>query len=177
MSRIGINPVQIPDGVDVKIDGGSVTVKGKLGELRASFTDDVVISQDNGVITVAPQKGAPKARQMWGMSRSIIYNLVVGVSEGFSKKLEISGVGYRAQVKGQDLVLQLGFSHEVRYPMPDGILIKCPDQTTVEISGADKQKVGQVASDIRGFRPPEPYKGKGVRYAGEFIVRKEGKKK
>ncbi len=177
MSRIGKNPVQVPDGVEVKIDGGSVTVKGKLGELTASFTNDVVITQDNGVITVAPQEGAPRARQMWGMSRSIIQNLVVGVSEGFSKKLEISGVGYRAQVKGKDLVMQLGFSHEVRYPMPEGITIKCPDQTTIEISGADKQKVGQVASDIRGYRPPEPYKGKGVRYAGEFIVRKEGKKK
>jgi len=114
---------------------------------------------------------------MWGMSRSVINNLVVGVSEGFAKKLEITGVGYRAQVQGKDLVMQLGYSHEVRYPMPEGIDIKCPDQTTIEISGADKQKVGQIASESRGYRPPEPYKGKGVRYAGEFIVRKEGKKK
>jgi len=177
MSRIGKNPVQLPDGVNVTIAGQTVTAKGKLGELSASFTDDVVITQDGNVITVAPREGAARAKQMWGMSRSVINNLVLGVSEGFSKKLEISGVGYRAQVQGKDLVMQLGFSHEVRYPMPQGIDIKCPDQTTIEISGADKQKVGQVASEIRGYRPPEPYKGKGVRYAGEFIVRKEGKKK
>jgi len=177
MSRIGKNPVSVPDGVNVTIDGQTVTAKGKLGELTASFTDDVDIAQDNGQITVSPREGAPRARQMWGMTRSVINNLVTGVSEGFSKKLEITGVGYRAQVQGKDLVMQLGFSHEVRYPMPEGIDIKCPDQTTIEISGADKQKVGQVASEIRGYRPPEPYKGKGVRYAGEFILRKEGKKK
>ena len=177
MSRIGKNPVQVPDGVNVEVTGQNVTAKGKLGELSASFTDDVVITLDGNVITVAPREGASRAKQMWGMSRSIINNLVEGVSTGFSKKLEISGVGYRAQVQGKDLVMQLGFSHEIRYPKPAGIEIKCPDQTTIEISGADKQKVGQVASEIRGYRPPEPYKGKGVRYAGEFIVRKEGKKK
>lgn len=177
MSRIGKNPVQLPDGVNVTIVDQTVTAKGKLGELSASFTDDVVISLDGNVVTVAPREGAPRAKQMWGMSRSVINNLVVGVSAGFAKKLEITGVGYRAQVQGRDLVLQLGYSHEVRYPMPEGIDIKCPDQTTIDISGADKQKVGQVAAEIRGYRPPEPYKGKGVRYAGEFIVRKEGKKK
>lgn len=177
MSRIGKNPVQLPDGVDVTIAGQTITAKGKLGELTASFTDDVIITQDGNTVVVAPREGAARAKQMWGMSRSVINNLVLGVSQGFSKKLEITGVGYRAQVQGKDLVLQLGFSHEVRYPMPQGIDIKCPDQTTIEISGADKQKVGQVASEIRSYRPPEPYKGKGVRYAGEFIVRKEGKKK
>jgi len=177
MSRIGKNPVPLPDGVSVAIVDQTVTAKGKLGELSASFTDDVEIAQDGNVITVSPREGAPRAKQMWGMTRSVINNLVLGVSEGFNKKLEITGVGYRAQVQGKDLVLQLGFSHEVRYTMPQGIDIKCPDQTTIEISGADKQKVGQVASEIRGYRPPEPYKGKGVRYSGEYIVRKEGKKK
>lgn len=177
MSRIGKNPVSLPDGVNVTIDGGTVTAKGKLGELSATFTNDVVITQNDNLVTVAPREGAARAKQMWGMTRTVINNLVVGVSEGFAKKLEISGVGYRAQVQGKDLVMQLGFSHEVRYTMPEGIDIKCPDQTTIDISGADKQKVGQVASEIRGYRPPEPYKGKGVRYAGEFIVRKEGKKK
>ena len=177
MSRIGKNPVSLPDGVSVTIDGETVTAKGKLGELSATFTNDVVITQDDNLVTVAPREGAARAKQMWGMTRTVINNLVVGVSEGFAKKLEITGVGYRAQVQGKDLVLQLGFSHEVRYPMPEGIDIKCPDQTTIDISGADKQKVGQVASEIRGYRPPEPYKGKGVRYSGEFIVRKEGKKK
>jgi large subunit ribosomal protein L6 len=177
MSRIGKNPVSLPDGVSVVINEQTVTAKGKLGELTASFTDDVEITQEGNVVTVRPREGAPRAKQMWGMSRSVINNLVVGVSEGFTKKLEITGVGYRAQVQGKDLVMQLGYSHEVRYPMPEGIDIKCPDQTTIEISGADKQKVGQVASEIRGYRPPEPYKGKGVRYAGEYIVRKEGKKK
>lgn len=177
MSRIGKNPVSLPDGVSVTIDGATVTAKGKLGELSATFTNDVVITQDDNLVTVAPREGAARAKQMWGMTRTVINNLVVGVSEGFAKKLEISGVGYRAQVQGKDLVLQLGYSHEIRYTMPEGIDIKCPDQTTIDISGADKQKVGQVASEIRGYRPPEPYKGKGVRYSGEFIVRKEGKKK
>lgn len=177
MSRIGKNPVQVPDGVDVNIAGQIVTAKGKLGELTASFTNDVVITQDANLITVAPREGAARAKQMWGMTRSVIANLVEGVANGFAKQLLISGVGYRAQVQGKDLVLQLGFSHEVRYTMPAGIDIKCPDQTTIDISGADKQKVGQVAAEIRSYRPPEPYKGKGVRYAGEFVVRKEGKKK
>ena len=177
MSRIGKNPVQVPDGVSVEVSGQTVTAKGKKGELTASFTDDVVITLDGNVVTVAPREGAAKARQMWGMTRTIISNLVEGVTNGFSKKLLISGVGYRAAMKGSDLVMQLGFSHEVIVPVPAGIDIKCPDQTTIEISGADKQKVGQIASNIRSFRPPEPFKGKGVRYDGEYIVRKEGKKK
>ncbi|MBF0247118.1 MAG: 50S ribosomal protein L6 [Alphaproteobacteria bacterium] len=177
MSRIGKHPVQIPSGVTVDVKGQTVSAKGKLGELSASFTDDVVISMNDNAVSVAPREGAPRGVAMWGMTRSVINNLVVGVSEGFSKKLLISGVGYRAQMKGKDLVLQLGFSHEVVYPVPEGITINCPDQTTIDISGADKQKVGQIAAEIRGYRPPEPYKGKGVRYADEFILRKEGKKK
>ncbi len=177
MSRIGINPISVPDGVTVEIAGTIVTAKGKLGELSAQLTDDVVVTQADGTITVAPRKGAPRAKQMWGMTRTVINNLVVGVAEGFEKKLEINGVGYRAQVKGKDLVLQLGYSHEVNYPIPEGITVKCPDQTHVEISGSDKQKVGQIAAEIRAYRSPEPYKGKGVKYADEYIVRKEGKKK
>lgn len=177
MSRIGKNPVQIPDGVSVAMSGLVVTAKGKLGELSATLTDDVVVTINDNDVKVDPREGAPRARQMWGMSRSIINNLVEGVSQGFTKKLLITGVGYRAQIRGSDLVLALGFSHEVVVPVPQGITINCPDQTTIDISGADKQKVGQIASDIRGFRPPEPYKGKGVRYADEFVVRKEGKKK
>jgi len=177
MSRIGKNPVQIPDGVSVEMSGLTVTAKGKLGELSALLTDDVVVTINDNEVKVDPREGAPRSRQMWGLSRSVINNLVEGVSQGFAKKLLITGVGYRAQVKGKDLVLQLGFSHEVVYPIPDGITINCPDQTTVDVSGADKQKVGQVASEIRGYRPPEPYKGKGVRYADEYILRKEGKKK
>jgi len=177
MSRIGKNPVQIPDGVTVEVAGQTVTAKGKLGELSASFTDDVVISMNDNTVKVDPREGASRSKQMWGMARSVINNLVVGVSEGFSKKLEVNGVGYRAQVQGKDLVLQLGYSHEIRYPVPQGITINCPDQTTIDISGADKQKVGQVASEIRGYRPPEPYKGKGVKYSDEYILRKEGKKK
>jgi len=177
MSRIGKNPVQIPDGVSVVVTGQDVSAKGKLGELSASFTDDVIITLDGNVVTVAPREGAARARSMWGMTRSVISNLVEGVSQGFTKQLQITGVGYRAAMKGSDLVMQLGFSHEVVVPVPKGIKIECPDQTTINISGADKQKVGQIAAEIRSFRPPEPYKGKGVRYAGEYIVRKEGKKK
>ena len=177
MSRIGINPINVPDGVTVSIEGAIVTAKGKMGELTAQLTDDVVVVQDGGEIKVSPREGAARAKQMWGMSRTVINNLVVGVAEGFTKKLEINGVGYRAALQGKDLVLQLGFSHEIRYPTPQGIEIKCPDQTHVEISGADKQKVGQVAAEIRSYRPPEPYKGKGVKYEGEYIFRKEGKKK
>ncbi|MBL4614975.1 MAG: 50S ribosomal protein L6 [Magnetovibrio sp.] len=177
MSRIGKNPVQIPDGVSVEISGQTVTAKGKLGELSTSLTNDVVLSMNDNKVKVAPREGAARARQMWGMSRTLIQNLVDGVSQGFAKKLLITGVGYRAAIKGKDIVLQLGYSHEVVYTIPEGITIACPDQTTINISGADKQQVGQVAAEIRSYRPPEPYKGKGIRYDGEFIVRKEGKKK
>jgi large subunit ribosomal protein L6 len=177
MSRIGKYPVEIPSGVSVEIDGVVVKAKGKLGELSARLTDDVEITTKDNVVIVQPRPDAPNAKKMWGTSRAIIKGLVDGVSEGFQKKLEINGVGYRAQVQGKELVLQLGYSHDVKYPIPAGIKIECPDQTHIEISGADKQKVGQVAAEIRGYRPPEPYKGKGIKYADEFILRKEGKKK
>ena len=177
MSRIGKNPVNLPDGVSVDIAGVVVTAKGKLGELSAQFTDDVEVTQEDNMVYVKPRNGSREARKMWGTSKSIINNLVVGVSEGFTRKLEINGVGYRAQVQGNSLTLQLGFSHDVNYPIPEGIEIKCPDQNLIEISGANKQRVGQVAAEIRSYRPPEPYKGKGIKYADEYINRKEGKKK
>lgn len=177
MSRVGKYPVEIPSGVSVEVDGVVVKAKGKLGELSARLTDDVEITTKDNVVIVQPRLEAPNAKKMWGTSRAIIKGLVDGVSEGFQKKLEINGVGYRAQVQGKDLVLQLGYSHDVKYPIPAGIKIECPDQNHIEISGADKQKVGQVAAEIRGYRPPEPYKGKGIKYADEFILRKEGKKK
>ena len=177
MSRVGKNPVPLPDGVSVEIKGVLVAAKGKLGALEARMTTDVKITQEDNMIWVKPADDSIRARKMWGTARSVIDNLVTGVSQGFTKKLEINGVGYRAQVQGKDLVLQLGYSHEVRHAIPDGIDIKCPDQTHIEISGADKQAVGQQAAIIRGYRPPEPYKGKGVKYANEMIVRKEGKKK
>jgi large subunit ribosomal protein L6 len=177
MSRVGQIPVSVPDGVDVTIQGCIVSAKGKLGELSVTLTDNVTIEQADNQITVKPVNDTKHAQQMWGTARSVIDNLVVGVSEGFDKKLEVNGTGYRAQVQGNTLVLQLGFSHDVNFPIPEGIKINCPDQTHVEISGADKQKVGQVAAEIRSYRPPEPYKGKGVKYEGEYILRKEGKKK
>ncbi len=177
MSRVGQTPVQLPDGVSVAISGTSVTAKGKLGELSVDLTDNITIAEVDGAVVVNPVDESQKARSMWGTARSRINNLVLGVSEGFTKKLEISGTGYRAQVQGSNLVLQLGFSHDVQYPIPQDINIVCPDQTHIEISGADKQKVGQIAAEIRGYRPPEPYKGKGVKYEGEYILRKEGKKK
>ena len=177
MSRIGKNPVAVPNGVSVDIVGALVTAKGKLGELSAQFTDDVEVTQEDNRVYVKPLNGSREARKMWGTSNSIISNLVVGVSEGFTRKLEINGVGYRAQVQGNTLNLQLGFSHDVNYPIPEGIEIKCADQTQIEIFGANKQRVGQVAAEIRAYRPPEPYKGKGIKYDNESILRKEGKKK
>ncbi len=177
MSRVGKNPVEIPDGVSVNIAGQVVTAKGKLGELSATMVDDVEIGQEGNLISVNIRNDSFAARKMWGTSRSIINNLVVGVSEGFTRNLEINGVGYRAQLQGKELVLQLGFSHEVRFPVPEGITVQCEDQNHIAVSGTDKQKVGQVAAEIRGFRPPEPYKGKGIKYEGEYVFRKEGKKK
>ncbi len=177
MSRIGKNPVTLPDGVSVDIAGVVVTARGKLGELSAQFTDDVEVTQEDNMVYVKPRNESREARKMWGTSQSIINNLVVGVSEGFTRKLEINGVGYRAQVQGKSLTLQLGFSHDVNYPIPEGIEIKCRDQNYIEISGANKQRVGQVAAEIRSYRPPEPYKGKGIKYDDEYILRKEGKKK
>ena len=177
MSRIGKNPVAVPDGVSVNIVGPLVTAKGKLGELSAQFTDDVEVTQEDNLVYVKPRNDTREARKMWGTSNSIISNLVMGVSEGFTRNLEINGVGYRAQVQGKTLNLQLGFSHDVNYPIPEGIEIKCADQTKIEIFGANKQRVGQVAAEIRAYRPPEPYKGKGIKYDDEYILRKEGKKK
>ncbi|NQU60006.1 MAG: 50S ribosomal protein L6 [Rhodospirillales bacterium] len=177
MSRIGKNPVEIPDGVTVDISGQIVTAKGKLGELSVTLSDEVEVVIEDKLVRVKPRTDELSARKLWGTTRSILSNLVSGISEGFTRNLEIIGVGYRAQLQGKELILQLGFSHEIRFPVPDGIDIKCPDQTHVSISGCDKQLVGQTASEIRGFRPPEPYKGKGIRYEGEYVFRKEGKKK
>jgi len=177
MSRIGKHPVTVPSGVEVKLDGRDIAVKGKLGQLSMRFVDDVTVDFSDNQITVKPANDTQKARMMWGMQRTLAQNLVTGVSEGFHRDLEISGTGYRAQVQGNKLNLQLGFSHDVAYDIPEGIDVKCEKPTSVRISGIDKQKVGQVAAEIRSWRPPEPYKGKGVRYADEYVVRKEGKKK
>ncbi len=178
MSRIGKLPVPVPDKVSASIDGRTITVKGPKGELSAVLVKEVIAKfDDDGAIKIDPVNNSKRARSMWGMSRTIVANLVKGVTDGFEKKLVINGVGYRAAVKGKQLQLQLGLSHDVNYPIPDGVEIKCPQPTEIEISGIDKQKVGQVAAEIRNFRRPEPYKGKGIRYAGEYIFRKEGKKK
>ncbi len=177
MSRVGKHPVVIPGGVEVAVDGHRVTVKGKLGQLAATLTADVDIRVEDGRVVVRPRDESIRARSMWGTSRSLIDNMVVGVSEGFERVLEIVGVGYRAAVEGGVLVLQLGYSHDIRYPVPEGITIACPRPTQITISGADRQRVGQVAAEIRAFRKPEPYKGKGIRYANEWVRRKEGKKK
>jgi large subunit ribosomal protein L6 len=176
-SRIGKHPVPVPDGVQVTLDGQHVAVKGKLGALEHTVFDEVSVAMEDGRIVVNPRTQSRRAYNMWATSRTLINNMVVGVSAGFTKTLEISGVGYRAAVEGNDLVLQLGYSHPVRYPIPEGISIKCEKPTTVSISGYDKQRVGQVAAEIRGKREPEPFKGKGVRYSTETILRKEGKKK
>lgn len=177
MSRIGKTPLAVPYGVTVDISGQRVTVKGRLGELSHTVSDQVEVIRDGDAIVFKPRNDSLRAQKMWGTSRSTVGNLVKGVAEGFTRKLEINGVGYRAQVQGTDLVLQLGYSHEIRFPIPDGVSIACPEQNRITLSGADKQKVGQAAADVRGFRPPEPYKGKGIKYAGEIIRRKEGKKK
>lgn len=177
MSRIGKSPVAIPDGVSATLDGQTVTVKGPKGELSAVLVDDVLAKMGDDGVMVDPRDNSKRARSMWGMSRTLVANLVEGVTEGFSKTLEINGVGYRAEVQGKALKLNLGFSHEVIYPIPDGINIECPRPVEIIISGIDKQKVGQVAAEIRKFRKPEPYKGKGIKYAGEYVFRKEGKKK
>jgi large subunit ribosomal protein L6 len=177
MSRIGKRPVVLPKGVSAAIEGQSVRVKGPKGELSVRLANEVEATVGEHGVTVAPRAGAERARQMWGLSRTLVNNLVTGVTQGFSQKLEISGVGYRAAVQGKSLNLQLGFSHDVNYPIPAGIAIVCEKPTMITISGIDKQLVGQVAAEIRDWRPPEPYKGKGIKYAGERIRRKEGKKK
>ncbi|MGF1632014.1 MAG: 50S ribosomal protein L6 [Kiloniellaceae bacterium] len=177
MSRVGKNPVEVPSGVEIAIKGVLVSAKGKLGNLEFRATDDVEITQEDGKVWVKPVNDSKKARAMWGTARARIQNMVMGVSEGFKKELEINGVGYRASVQGKALNLQLGFSHDVAYPIPEGISINCEKPTSITITGADKQRVGQVAAEIRAYRPPEPYKGKGVKYADEVVLRKEGKKK
>ena len=177
MSRIGKKAVTIPDGVTAVMEDGLVKVKGPKGELSTPMVDDLTYELGDGGLMVTPANKSKQARAFWGMQRTLVQNLVDGVTQGFTKVLEISGVGYRAQVQGKKLNLQLGFSHDVNFDIPEGIDIKTPDQTTVEISGIDKQLVGQVAAEIRRWRKPEPYKGKGIKYRGEYIFRKEGKKK
>jgi large subunit ribosomal protein L6 len=178
MSRVGKHPVPVPQGVTVQVAGRKLTAKGKKGELSLELADDVDVKHEGNLITVTPRSESKRARTLWGTSRANINNLVKGVADGFTRRLEIQGVGYRAAVEGnKTLVLQLGYSHEVRYPIPQGIEIKTPQPTVIDIAGADRQRVGQTAAVIRSFRKPEPYKGKGIRYAGEFIIRKEGKKK
>ena len=177
MSRIGKKPVPLPKGVIASIDGQTVKVKGPKGELSVTLVEEVDVKLDEHSITVSPREGFDRAPQMWGLSRTLVSNLVQGVTEGFSSKLEILGVGYRAAVQGKTLQLQLGFSHDVNYPIPEGIAIVAEKPTLLTISGINRQLVGQVAAEIRSWRPPEPYKGKGVRYVGEYVRRKEGKKK
>jgi large subunit ribosomal protein L6 len=177
MSRVGKRPVTVPSGITASIDGQTVRMKGPKGALELVLHDEVVATMDNGAIKVDPRSDTKRARAMWGTYRALVANLVTGVKDGFERRLEITGVGYRAAVVGKNLNLQLGYSHDVAYPIPDGITIATPRPVEIVISGIDRQRVGQVAAEIRGFRPPEPYKGKGVRYAGEYIFRKEGKKK
>ncbi|RUM97849.1 50S ribosomal protein L6 [Pseudaminobacter arsenicus] len=177
MSRIGKKPVSVPQGVTATVDGQTVTAKGPKGELKFVVNDEVLVKLEDGEISVQPRDESKDARSKWGMSRSQIVNILQGVKDGFEKKLEINGVGYRAALQGKDLQLALGFSHDVIYRAPEGVTISVPKPTEIVVAGIDKQVVGQVAAEIREYRGPEPYKGKGVKYAGEVIVRKEGKKK
>ena len=177
MSRIGKKPVPVPAGVTVNLSGPNLSVKGPKGELKMVFVDQVLAKLENGSLKVDPKDQTKLSRSCWGMSRTMISNMIKGVSEGYSKTLEITGVGYRAAVQGKVLQLNLGYSHDVNYPIPEGIDIKATKPTEIVITGIDKQRVGQVAAEIREFRGPEPYKGKGIKYAGEYIFRKEGKKK
>ena len=177
MSRIGKYPVQIPAGVQMAIAGRTLTAKGKLGELRLELTDNVTAKVEDGKFSVAPNGGERAARMMWGTTRALVANMVKGVSTGYTRTMEIQGTGFRASVQGPNLVINLGFSHDVVYPVPEGIKITTPRPTAITVEGVDKRQVGQVAAEIRSYRPPEPYKGKGVRYDNEVIRRKEGKKK
>ena len=177
MSRIGKKPVAIPSGVTATIEGGQLSVKGPKGTLALALADDIRYEVKEGEISVQPANATKQARAFWGMQRTLVQNLVTGVTDGFTKVLEITGVGYRANAQGKTLKLQLGYSHDVDFAVPEGIEIKTPDNTTIEITGIDKQMVGQVAAEIRRWRKPEPYKGKGIKYRGEYIFRKEGKKK
>ena len=177
MSRVGKNPVPIPAGVTVDVSGQMVKAKGKKGELSLQVAEEIAVAKEGNAVTVKMREDTRRSRVLWGTSRALIRNLVQGAHEGYTVNLEIEGVGYRAAADTKALKLQLGFSHEVLYPIPTGIAIKTPKPTEIEISGADRQRVGQVAAEIRGMKPPEPYKGKGIKYAGEHILRKEGKKK
>ena len=177
MSRIGKKAVAVPAGVTVTIEGQTVTVKGPKGQLAYTAPEEIELRQEDGQITVVPRSQSQRAKGMWGLSRTLVNNMVEGVTKGYEQGLELVGVGYRAQMRGPSLVMQLGFSHEIDFPAPDGISFATPKQTEIRIAGIDKQLVGEIAARIRRIRPPEPYKGKGVRYAGEKVRRKEGKKK
>ena len=177
MSRVGKKPVAVPSGVTATVTGQIVKMKGAKGELSFLVPEEVSVVMENGAVSVAPRDESKTARAKWGMSRAQVQSLIDGVTKGFEKKLEVNGVGYRAQVAGKSLKLSLGYSHDIEYPIPAGVTITTPKPTEIVVAGIDKQKVGQTAAEIRDFRSPEPYKGKGVKYAGEFIFRKEGKKK
>ena len=177
MSRVGKNPVKVPSGVTVNVSGQEVTAKGKLGQLSMVVSKDVEALLEGDSVLVKPRDESKRSRMLWGMTRNMIRNMVNGVATGYTVNLEINGVGYRAAVQGKVLNMQLGYSHDINYPIPEGIAIKCEKPTAISISGADRQKVGQVAAEIRGYRKPEPYKGKGIKYDHETILRKEGKKK
>jgi large subunit ribosomal protein L6 len=177
MSRIGKKAVVIPSGVTANVEGQTVKVKGPKGQMQVVLHDDVSVAMENGGVQVLPRSETKRARSLWGTSRTLVNNLVTGVTKGFETKLEITGVGFRAALQGKNLQIALGYSHDVIYPIPEGITIVVPKPTEITITGIDKQRVGQVAAEIRDFRKPEPYKGKGIRYANEFIFRKEGKKK
>lgn len=177
MSRIGKHAVPVPSGVELSVAGQQVTVKGALGELSRVLADEVEVSREGDEVWVKPRGEDTRSRAMWGMSRTVVNNMVIGVSEGYTRNLEINGVGYRAAVEGKFLNLQLGYSHDIKLAIPDDIEIKCPRPTAITVKGADKQRVGQIAAEIRSLRKPEPYKGKGIRYEGEYVRRKEGKKK
>ena len=177
MSRIGKNPVPVPSGVSVDIAGQTVTAKGKLGTLKLVVSNEILTTLEDGKVWVKPKSDTKRARTLWGTTRALVNNMVNGVSKGFTVNLEINGVGYRAAVQGKTLNLQLGYSHEVRFPIPDDVKITCEKPTAISLTGADRQRVGQMAAVIRGYRKPEPYKGKGIKYETETVRRKEGKKK
>jgi len=177
MSRIGNKAIAIPSGVTANVEGQTVKIKGPKGAMQVVLHDDVTAKMDKSTVQLEPRSESKRARSMWGTSRTLVANLIAGVTKGFEERLEITGVGYRAAVQGKSLNLQLGFSHDINFAIPEGITIATPKPTEIVVTGMDKQKVGHVAAEIRGFRPPEPYKGKGVKYVGEYIFRKEGKKK
>ena len=177
MSRVGKDPVAVPSGVEVQMSGQTLSAKGSLGTLRLVVSNEVTAAIADGAVTIAPKNDTKRARAMWGTTRALVNNMVTGVSKGFSVTLEINGVGYRAAVQGSTLNLQLGYSHEIAYPIPSDVKIVCERPTLINVSGADRQRVGQIAAEIRAYRPPEPYKGKGIKYSTETVRRKEGKKK